>query len=293
MTSERFEGLSFTPDHDAGRAALEAALEGASPAVAGLARAAYEAGAAAAEAPARPARMLALDMEAEITPRGGRIGGPAWRQEGAGWPELDGAPMLMIAQLDLAGLALEGLPQAGLLQVFINRDICILDTRCVVEWHPDPQGARILPQPPGAQGPFPEEEECARGFAIVPGPSGAMRPTVDDAAVQDALRGATAAADPVAGGQARDLALDALAGALNPAWAHHAGGHMVSTQGEVTLFGGGRDAPGIPLDRCILRLGWDEETIMWGDAGEAALVIPAADLAARDFSRAEFTWDGC
>lgn len=240
---------------------------------------------------ARPALLLRPDPNADASTAPARLGGAAWFADGEDWPlGTDGEKLEFVAQFDLSRLPpLDGFPTRGIARFFVGRDdiwgvnfdvpdrsnICVL-------WHDGPQsgGRHDSPPPWGEDENSPFESVSVRtiGIALRPEPiddlpdyySWQLQERID----QDAGR----------------PGLDAVEGELmeiteTREFAHRIGGHPSFTQYDFRKRGEYDD-----LDILLLGLSSDD-SIMWGDVGEAGFYIRRADLEKRDFSRVAFYWD--
>ena len=238
----------------------------------------------------RPALLLRPDVTAEAPPSGASLGGPAWFAPGEEWPRNPaGQPLQFIAQLDFARLPrLDRFPAHGVARFFVGRDDLWgvdfdapdrSDVR--VLWHEGPQaGGRYepaVPLMPNEYSPFQHETVRTTGVALRAEPIEDL-PDFYSWQLQELL-------EPHAGEgmQAVEDRLSAVADAR--AVGHRIGGHPTFTQYDFRKRGDHDD-----LDVVLLGVTSDD-TIMWGDMGEAVFLVRAADLERRDFTRVAFYWD--
>ena len=239
---------------------------------------------------ARPALILtpAADPGADT---GMRLGGAPWFADGEQWPvDGSGRQLEFVAQLDFARLPrLDDFPDAGILRFFIGRndiygvnfdapeqgDIAVL-------WYPGPrEGGRTDPAlslTDDDGSPFQDERVRVEGKAFEAALASDL-PDSSSCEVQARLDG-----------QSRRPGIDELEDELfeiaeSRPYGHRIGGHPTFTQADFREPGKHDE-----FDRVLLALTSDE-SIMWGDVGEAVFMIRAADLARRDFSRIAFYWD--
>ena len=242
-----------------------------------------------------PLRLPALQLEAApgALPQilGTRIGGPAWIPDGEAWPiGRDGRPMEFLAQLDFAELPpLPDFPDSGLLQFFVARDDRYgadfddpARSDVLLAWRPEsPAGGRLHQQPPLDEidsSPFEDENVRMSGRPLKAAQSSRL-PSHDSVAVEQVL----AEMDIANAANVGDL-LDPLLDEDEPP-SQFVGGHPRFVQWDFRKPGFRDD-----YDRVLLQLDSDSGLI-WGDCGLAVFMIRRADLLARDFSRAAFSWD--
>lgn len=246
------------------------------------------------EANALPAINLAPAGPAPREAGGNRYGGPVWLAEGDAWPTgRNGRPLSFLAQIDFSRLPpLQDYPTSGVLQFFIGRD----DLYGADFDHPENGDFKVI------------WRETLDG----PGRLHDSRP-VGEGGVDDysPLRGkAVAAGIALTGHPARHLpdttywAFDRdLKGLLDrdptdriydyvdaererQGDAHHVGGHPGFTQSDYRGIERYQD-----VDRVLLQLWSDNDTIMWGDSGQGQFTIRRPDLLKRDFSKVLYQWD--
>ncbi len=218
-------------------------------------------------------------------------GGPAWL---SGEPALlgkNGRPMIFLLQINFAEApALEGFPDTGLLQFFVEDDDvngCEFPSKTgegfAVIYRENTDGLVLCDQ---YQAGLPEfspilNESVMRDGRDLRFETGNMYPT--GAAIAAELY-----ADAVShGGDTTELNkfydwLDAL-----PSAAIYLGGHPKFTQSDIR-----EDSRWVNYDTVLLQIGWTDD-IMWGDAGEACFLIRKEDLNARRFENAIYNWDCC
>ena len=240
---------------------------------------------------ARPALILRPDPTADTSTAAARLGGDVWFADGEKWPVgADGAKLEFVAQYDLARLPpLDGFPSQGVARFFVGRndiwggDFDAPDRSNVrVLWHDGPQsGGRLEPPLPWGEdenSPFESVSARADGVALRPEPVDDL-PDFDSWQLQERLER-----------EAGRPGLDAVENALfdvceTRGFAHRIGGHPSFTQPDFRR-------PGVHDDLDVLLLGLSsDETIMWGDVGEAGFYIRRADFDRRDFTRVGFYWD--
>jgi uncharacterized protein YwqG len=244
----------------------------------------------------KPAVALVPDPTGEIRTTGSRLGGPAWLADGESWPvDKHGVPLEFLCQLDCADCqSLEGYPGEGVFQFFIGRDdlygadfdnllngsylvrLCSVATK----------GALIEPPPLKEVGeisfsdysPFMNGSHRTNGIAL--------RAVPFEDRIDQSIKDAEA--------RIMDLykvydisALEAFVESddLQRPMQHHTGGFPAFTQSDVRYidaFSG--------YDHVLLRITSDD-TIMWGDVGEAVFLMPSEDLHKGDFSRVAYNWD--
>lgn len=229
--------------------------------------------------------------------RGSRLGGPAWLAEGESWPsDPTGVPLEFLAQLDLEDCrSLDGYPRQGLLQFFIGRDDLyganfdgdLLSGNYLVR-HVVPDGRGGLHAPPPLTAvdglPFSEFSPFGGGGVRENGLALEAEPIEDriDQSVKQAEQ------------RVYELYQHYDIAALE-AWLeqpeqerparHHTGGYPAFTQSDISYQAAYADH-----DHVLLRVTSDD-SIMWGDVGEAVFMIRSADLAAGDFAKVAYSWD--
>ena len=240
---------------------------------------------------ARPALILRQDADADASTAAAQLGGEVWFADGEVWPlGPDGQRLEFVARYDLARLPpLAGFPSQGVARFFVGRnDIWGVDfdapdrSNIRVLWHDGPQagGRYEAPLPWGEDENSPFESVSARteGVALRPEPIDDL-PDFYSWQLQERL-------DAQAGRPGLDEVEHRLFDlAESREFAHRIGGHPSFTQYDFRKRGEWDD-----LDIMLLGLSSDE-TIMWGDVGEAAFYIRRNDLDRRDFSRVGFYWD--
>ena len=237
-----------------------------------------------------PCVPLAPDPAGTPGPLGCHMGGPAWLPVDTPWPhDSDGVPLEFLAQIDFAALPpLPDFPDSGVLLLFVgqtdNHGADFDDPRrSTVQglWLADPDAPRHpLAQPPAADEVSPFTRQARQdGIRLVPGTVAAMPAGAADWRIIQRLDG-----------QWRRPGIERIHAVVEQqdghgALCHHVGGHPVFVQEDVRRPGHCEE-----YDRVLLRLTSDDH-VVWGDVGEANVLITAADLRARDFSRLAFTWD--
>lgn len=257
------------------------------------------------------ALILEADDSAPVTPCGARIGGPVWLADGAEWPTgKEGRPLEFVAQLDFAAMPpLLDYPEAGLLQLFVGRDDCHGadfdapdQSDFLLRWHPQgPVGGRLVPPPhlprygdPDDDGyccsPFIDSGIRASGVALR-AMADSMKPRPYDRPIE-ALCAELGIDDRAEAVEALRLGLEEA----GPFDCHFVGGHPLFVQHDCRLDlayppeKAGQPSPWRDHDRVLFQL-TSRNGLQWGDVGEAQVLIRRADLLARDFSRAIFSWD--
>ncbi|WP_454831588.1 YwqG family protein [Pseudoxanthomonas wuyuanensis] len=227
-----------------------------------------------------------------------KLGGRAYWPAGQPFPAAsDGAPMTLLAQIDLAEAAMPGYPQQGLLQFFISADDFYgagFDGPMEMEALAEPRGFRVVY--------WPQVSFTDAGGAPEPRPGDLLpfdptkpRRILFAAAVEETIGASDAGFEPVAGasideiadryavanGLPQDEVSDALYESLER-FGHKLGGHPDFTQSD----------PRAPDGDWLLLLQLDsDDQMMWGDSGVANFFIRRQDLARADFSRVAFHWD--
>ncbi|HEY6814824.1 MAG TPA: YwqG family protein [Croceibacterium sp.] len=244
----------------------------------------------------KPAVALRPDPAGAIGSTGSRLGGPVWLAAGEAWPvDEKGVPLEFIAQLDLADCsALAGYPRSGLVQFFIGRDDLygaefddLLAGSYLVRYcAADAAGALHAPPPltehdgvPCSDySPFQNDGVRENGLALA-------AVLVDDP-IDLSIKEAELRIDELY--KHYDIAtLYAFAERpeVERPIRHHTGGYPAFTQSDIR-----NDAAYADLDQVLLRLTSDD-SIMWGDVGEAVFMMRSEDLATGDFSKVAFSWD--
>lgn len=239
----------------------------------------------------RPALLLRADPGTEALQAPARLGGQVWFADDEEWPRgRDGEKLEFVAQYDLSRLPpLEGFPAEGVARFFVGRDDIWGvnfdlpdDSDVKVLWHDGPPvGGRLeKPMPWGEEEYSPFESESVRsdGLALRPEPVNDL-PDYYSWQLQERI-------DHFAGRPGLDVVEDKLM-EINETreFAHRIGGHPSFTQYDFRKRGANDD-----FDILLLGVSSDE-SIMWGDVGEAGFYIRRADLDRRDFSRVAFYWD--
>ncbi|MEO0760409.1 MAG: DUF1963 domain-containing protein [Pseudomonadota bacterium] len=268
------------------------------------------------EATARPSVLLSREATAPMADWAGRLGGPAWRPAGVAWPTGgDGAPMLHLVSLDFAALPpLDGFPDAGLLQFFVEEDLLgtmwepTSPRRHRLDYWPAPRPGGIHPQPDlreswrrPRQHTFWTEEIGAEGRALI-ARAGTVGYGVFDyrkATVYRALLGPWPGAEDAAAHDdylVKVLTLDEHAvaeGALTEHPGFFLGGQAQFCQGDPR----GNDTTGegyaeaARYDTTLLSLGPIDKVLNIGDGGIGTLMIPSTALARRAFDDTWWYWD--
>lgn len=238
---------------------------------------------------ARPALLLRPDKESEAVTEGARLGGPVWFADGEEWPRgPDGERLEFVAHLDFSRLPpLAGFPSQGVARFFVGRDdiwgvnFDAPDQSNVrVLWHDGPQsgGRTEAPAPWGEDENSPFESVSVRtdGLALRPEPIEDL-PDFYSWQLQQRLE------------QHSDLSQETenllFEIAETREYGHRIGGHPTFTQYDFRQ-------PGKFDDFDVLLLGLSsDDSIMWGDVGEAGFYVRREDLDRRDFSRVAFYWD--
>ena len=240
---------------------------------------------------ARAALILQPDPSIAAPEAPARIGGPVWLSEAENWPlDESGHRLEFVAQIDFGRLPkIAGFPDQGVLRFFVGRDELFganwevpEQSGCKILWHDGPlAGGRLEPPTPlGADdmSPFESESIRAHGLALA-GHFARDLPDADSCEVEARLAGQS---DRLGMNEIEDeifeLSQDRKAG-------HRIGGYPMFTQPDFRR-------PGYYDDYDVLLLGLtSDEALMWGDVGEAMVLMRQVDLDARDFSRVIFYWD--
>ncbi|WKD61869.1 hypothetical protein CCICO_09305 [Corynebacterium ciconiae DSM 44920] len=222
------------------------------------------------------------------------VGGQPYLDPGEEAPRsADGAPMVFLAQINLAELpANDLLPGTGMLQFFIGSDDLLGATdfedmrknsfRVIHRDSIDPSvttSAYALPE--DANHPFDSTEGVGLAFSL-----GQQAITFEDYRFDDALERAVMdeiddTDDPDAViDECRDIFYD-----IPTVDGHHIGGYPRLLQDDPRT-------EEEDLDVLLLQID-TEEPIMWGDLGVGTFFISAADLKALGFSRVGYTWCCC
>jgi uncharacterized protein YwqG len=239
----------------------------------------------------RQALILRPDPRIAVLEAAAQIGGPAWLADGEEWPlDADGHRLEFVAQVDFRRLPkLEEFPECGVLRFFVGRDELFGAnweepdrSGCRILWHPDAiQGGRLEPPAPldrDDMSPFQSESRRAEGLALSATPAWDI-PDYESLEVTTRLAGES---DRLGMNEVDDEIFDI---SEEREQGHRIGGYPMFTQPDFR-------APGHYDDYNVLLLGLtSDETIMWGDVGEAMFLMRQADLDARDFSRVIFYWD--
>lgn len=260
---------------------------------------------------ALPAVKLTPNPTAAFSLGGTRLGGSVWLADQAEWPTgADGRPLEFVAQINFADMPpLPDYPTKGLFQLFIGRDDLFGSDSDVPEqgnfklvWHPEGAvGGRSVPPPPlvkyGTKGDdgfnySPFDNDAARtGGVMLKAESMMMQPAPMTLPAQKLME--TVGLDPL------NDSVEALYDDFyeNKDWAnHHIGGHPVFTQYDFRSIPDTvhrKKRSGVDYtqyDRVLFRLTSDKY-LLWGDAGEAVVMIKRNDLIAGDFSKAVWWWD--
>ena len=240
---------------------------------------------------ARPALVLRPDNRIASTEAPAQIGGPAWFAQGEEWPlDSDGKRLEFVAQLDFRRLPrLDGFPDTGVLRCFVGRDELFganwdvpEQSGCRLLWHPGSMSGGRLEPPhplkPDEMSPFQGGRLRADGLALAATETYDL-PDADSVEVDARLSrlgqrlGASDVQDRI-----YEMAEERQTG-------HCVGGYPMFTQPDFRRAGYYDD-----YDVLLLGLTSDE-TIMWGDVGEAMFLMRQSDLDRRDFSRVIFYWD--
>lgn len=246
------------------------------------------------ETNALPAINLAPSGPAPREAGGNRYGGPVWLAAGEAWPTgRDGQPLSFLAQIDFSRLPpLEDYPTSGVLQFFIGRDDLYGadfdhpergDFRVIWRETLDGPGALHDSRPLGQGGiddysPL-HDKTVAAGIALTGHPDRHL-PDVTHWTFDRDLKGLLDR-DPT------NRIYDYIdAEREQKADTHHVGGHPGFTQGDYRGIDHYQD-----VDRVLLQLWSDNDTIMWGDSGQGQFTIRRADLLKRDFSKVLYQWD--
>lgn len=240
---------------------------------------------------ARPALVLRPDPEAEPSAAAARLGGAPWFADGEDWPVgPDGRKLEFIAQYDLARLpSLDRFPDHGVARFFVGPDdIWGVDfdspdrSNVRVLWHDGPQsgGRREQPSDWGDDEGSPFQSVIARSKGVALSPQ-AIRDLPDFYSWQLQERLDSHAARP----GYQEIENRIFEASESRKYVHKIGGHPTFTQYDFRKRGAYDD-----LDVVLLAITSDD-SIMWGDVGEAVFLIRRADLERRDFSRVAFYWD--
>ncbi|MGK4579945.1 YwqG family protein [Kitasatospora sp. HPMI-4] len=254
----------------------------------------------------RPCARLSTAPAGVVGPVVGRLGGEPELPPGAEWPLWEGnGPLSFVASIDCAALPTGRLdipmPSDGtLLFFYFDGQLDDGDALVLAGDRDSWAGARVVYVPAGVEtvtrptpeglDPYPEVRLTARLTGSEPGP---WHPTVASAFgpdVEDDLR-------------------DNFTDAVGLTWdgpEHRIGGHPMSVQNPVeyevahaVLDGqAGWDTPELQAEaeRWVLLAQIDSDStaeMMWGDMGALYWLIRPADLAAKRFDRAVFTWQCC
>ena len=240
---------------------------------------------------ARPALLLHPGSESDPLSAPARLGGPAWFADDEEWPrDADGKALEFIAQFDFGRLPpLQGMPDRGVARFFVGtNDIWGVNfdapdqSAARTLWHDGPQeGGRTEEPAPLADSdysPFQKTDVRSNGL-------GFRLELIDDLPdfyswqLQQRLDECT---DDSNQQEIEDRIFDI---SESRQFGHRIGGHPAFTQYDFRQ-------PGKFDDLDVLLLGLtSDDSIMWGDVGEAAFLIRRDDLNRRDFSRVAFYWD--
>jgi uncharacterized protein YwqG len=237
---------------------------------------------------ARPALLLSPAQETPPGDAAAWLGGPVWFADGETWPSDEaGLPLECVAQLDFGALPpLPGFPAQGVARVFVGRDDVFganFDkpdrSAAMVLWHDGPRnGGRLEPAlalTSDDGSPFMDERHREAGM-----PLAAER--IDD--LPDAYDWRVRAE------LAKHNDSDALEDRLYELAEARPAGHRIGGYPSFTQYDFREPGKNDNFDVTLLALTSDD-TIMWGDVGEAMFLIRSEDLARRDFSRVAFYWD--
>ena len=246
------------------------------------------------EATRRPVLLIDLEPMAADELRASKVGGAPWWPAGMPLPMNDqGKTLVLLAQIDLAGLPAAGLklPDQGLLQFFVapnwnygqdySRDqspeaLAARRGHRVV-YHPDATGpAQTVPAATKKQLPLDVAPPLRMNFT-----ASSETMNRNDDRFESIFPGGFEAAT-----EAQDLDSEDVSEILwdrFPADRHKLGGYPHFTQ----------DNPRFRTDLELLFQLVSNEGVMWGDAGVGNFFITDADLAKRDFSRVFYSWDCC
>ena len=240
---------------------------------------------------ARPALILRPDPRLSVAEAAAQIGGSPWLADEEQWPlDSDGLRLEFVAQLDFRRLPqIAGFPETGVVRFFVGRDELFganwevpEQSGCRILWHDGPiEGGRLEPPTPldtDDMSPFQSESRRADGVALAATPASDL-PGHDSVEVTARLAGQS---DRLGMNEVDDEIFDI---GEEREEGHRIGGYPMFTQPDFRR-------PGYYDDYDVLLLGLtSDETIMWGDVGEAMFLMRQADLDARDFSRVIFYWD--
>jgi uncharacterized protein YwqG len=240
---------------------------------------------------ARPALVLRPDPAAGVEAAAARLGGPAWLAGDEHWPlDAQGKRLEFVAQIDFGRLLpLEGFPAACMARFFVAADdLWGADfdhpdrSHIAVLWHEGPRSSGRLEEPlPLTDDDYSPFQDLAVREVGLPLHAEPTSDLPDPYSWQ---------AQALTDGLGRRPGVDALEDELftlaeEREQAHKIGGHPSFTQYDFRDEGPNRE-----FDVLLLGLTSDD-SIMWGDVGEASFMIRADDLARRDFSRVAFYWD--
>ncbi|MEV0252558.1 YwqG family protein [Nocardia sp. NPDC050712] len=212
------------------------------------------------------------------------LGGTPYLLDGVSYPhDATGRPMTFVIQLNFAELPpLAGYPDAGLLQFFVGDDDTFgceyghAPDRFHVAYHPhiDTSWEPRTPLPPidAYCSPFDDADTAARQITA----------TLDRMPVSSRDRRFS--------GLVGESDFDT--GELDDDNDHRIGGYPRFTQYD-ELREPDKDLLLLQLGEYAIDDGrWVSTVLSWGDGGVAHFSITAADLAARDFSRVQYYWEG-
>lgn len=226
-----------------------------------------------------PDALTALEAALATLPLGAsRLGGVPDLPPGAAWPERDGVPMELIAQLRLADVRDPRLPAAGSLAFFYNSQWSTTDQAgdgcCAVVFHDGPDDALVRAAPPRVEwkseySDVPQVAPFIHGLAAV-----RFEPTVV----------VPGGASPFVTGPLDEIWMDfhaehhaALSGATAPFHENFLLGY-VDEQDHIEAHG--------PGDQLLLQLdSEDAAQLQFGDCQKLFFILTRDELAARDFSR--------
>lgn len=240
---------------------------------------------------ARPVLILRPEPRLAAPEAAAQVGGSPWLSDKESWPmDADGLRLEFVAQMDFRRLPrLAGFPETGVLRFFVGRDELFganwdvpEQSGCRILWHPGAvEGGRL--EPPTRldsddMSPFQSESRRADGVALAATPANDI-PDHDSVQVTARLEGQS---DRLGMNEVDDEIFDI---AEERESGHRIGGYPMFTQPDFRR-------PGYYDDYDVLLLGLtSDDTIMWGDVGEAMFLMRKVDLDARDFSRVIFYWD--
>ena len=236
-------------------------------------------------------------------PAVGQLGGVPLLPDGTAWPHWDGyGPLTFVAEIDCGELPSDtlSLPRTGTLSFFVHNDLPVGPGGPA-----EPAAARVVYIPPGVPATERDAPAGTDSYDLVEltGELHATGPDPDSPVLTEAL------AD--LGGEDRAFLADRRntdpftqgLWELAPPPRHWVGGHALPIQTAVELdiahaqLGGAvpYDDPALAREagRWTLLAQFDSDGaggMMWGDCGTLYWLIRPADLAARRFEAAAFTW---